>query len=46
LSAAVAKGEPSAQLKSMAAALEKDSGKAKNPADADRMKALAAILKK
>src|SRR5689334_11882990 len=46
LSAAMAKGEPSAQLKSMASALEKDAGKAKNPADAERMKALAAILKK
>jgi hypothetical protein len=35
----------SAQLKTMAASLEKDAGKAKTPADADRMRALAAIIK-
>jgi hypothetical protein len=33
------------ELKTMAASLEKDAGKAKTPADADRMHALAAIFK-
>ncbi len=35
----------SAHLKTMAASLEKDAVKAKTPADADRMRALAAIIK-
>jgi hypothetical protein len=48
----IEKGEPaasdrkeSAQLKSMAAGLDKEAAKAKIAADADRMRALAAILK-
>ena len=35
----------SAQLKTMAASLEKDAATAKTPADAERMRALAAIIK-
>jgi len=34
------------QLRSMGASLEKDASGAKTPADADRMRLLAAILKK
>jgi len=34
-----------AQLKTMAASLEKDAGSAKSPADAERMRALAGIMK-
>jgi hypothetical protein len=45
LNAAIAADKP-AQLKSLAASLEKDAAKAKTPADASRMKALAAILNK
>jgi hypothetical protein len=49
MNAAIAKAEASpkdaAPLKAMAASLEKDASKAKTPADADRMHALAAILK-
>jgi hypothetical protein len=51
LNAAIAKAEEShqskdlAQLTSMAASLDKDARGAKNPADAERMRALSAILK-
>jgi hypothetical protein len=49
INAAIAKAEAMPgdhkELRTMAASLEKDAGKAKNPADADRMKALAAIFK-
>jgi hypothetical protein len=52
LNAALEKGEPaqaggkeSAELKSMAQALEKDAVRTKNAVDSERMKALAAILK-
>ena len=49
LNAAIAKVEAShkggAQLKTMAASLDKEASAAKTPADADRMHALAAILK-
>ena len=52
LNAAIAKVEASrsdrkavAQLKTMAAGLDKDAGAAKTPADAERMRALAAIMK-
>jgi hypothetical protein len=47
LSAAIDKAESRkdvAPLKTMAASLEKDAGSAKTPADADRMRALAAIF--
>jgi hypothetical protein len=51
LTAAIAKAEASpsdrkeaAQLKAMAATLDKDAGAAKIPADAERMRALAAII--
>jgi hypothetical protein len=47
LSAAIDKAESRkdvAPLKTLAASLEKDAGGAKTPADADRMRALAAIL--
>ena len=51
LTAAIAKAEASpsdrkeaAQLKAMAATLDKDAGVAKIPADAERMRALAAII--
>ena len=52
LNAAIAKVEASrsdrkavAQLKTMAAGLDKDAGAAKTPADAERMRSLAAIMK-
>jgi hypothetical protein len=52
LEEAIAKGEPtssdrksSVQFKSMAETLEKEAPKAKSPADAERIHALAAILK-
>jgi hypothetical protein len=52
LNAAIDKAEAShydrkevAQLKTMAASLDKDAGSAKTPADADRMRALAEIMK-
>jgi hypothetical protein len=49
INAAIAKAEAMPgdhkELRTMAASLEKDAGKAKTPADADRMKALAAIFK-
>jgi hypothetical protein len=52
INAAIAKAEASnsgrseaAQLKTMAASLEKDAATAKTPADAERMRALAAIFK-
>jgi hypothetical protein len=49
INAAIANAEASpkeaAPLKAMAASLDKDAGKAKTPADAERMRALAAILK-
>lgn len=46
LRAAIDQVSPSpAQLKTMAAALDKDANSAKAPADANRMRALAAILK-
>jgi hypothetical protein len=52
LNATIAKVEASrsdrksaAQLKTMAAALDKDAGAAKTPADAERLRALAAIMK-
>ncbi len=49
MNAAISKAEASpkdaAPLKAMAAGLEKDASKAKTPADADRMHALAVILK-
>jgi hypothetical protein len=44
ISAAMDKKE-AAQLKTLAASLEKDAGAAKTPADANRMRALAEILK-
>jgi hypothetical protein len=34
-----------AQLKTLAASLEKDAGTAKTPADAERMRAVAEIMK-
>jgi hypothetical protein len=43
--ASAAGGKEAAQLKTMAASLEKDAAGAKLPADAERMRALAAILK-
>jgi hypothetical protein len=53
LNAAITKADQSpsdrkdaAQLKTLATGLEKDSGSAKTQADAERMKALAAIMKK
>jgi hypothetical protein len=53
LNATIAKAEASpsdrkgvAQLRSMAANLDKDAATAKTPADAERMRALAAIMKK
>jgi hypothetical protein len=42
---AASNAKDSAALKTMGAAFEKDAAKAKTPADADRLKALAAILK-
>jgi hypothetical protein len=52
LNAAIAKAEEShsqpkevAQLKTMAASLDKDANSAKTPADAERMRALAGIMK-
>jgi hypothetical protein len=47
IKAAIAKAEAkeAAPLKSLAAGLDKDASKAKTPADGDRMRALAAILK-
>jgi hypothetical protein len=52
LNSAIARAEASpsdhkesSQFKTMAAALDKDAAKAKTPADAERMRALAAILK-
>ena len=48
LNAAIAKAESSkesAQLKTLAASLDKDAGTAKSPADASRMRALAGIFK-
>jgi hypothetical protein len=49
LNAAIAKAEASKskpkELRTMAARLDKDAATAKNPADANRMKALAAIIK-
>ena len=52
MSAAIVKAEEShsgrkevAQLKAMATALDKDAAAAKTPADADRMRSLAAIMK-
>ena len=50
MSAAIAKAEASrsrkdaAHLKTLAASLDKDAASAKTPADAQRMRALAAIL--
>ncbi len=38
-------GKEVAQLKTMAASLDKDAGSAKTPADAERMRALAGIMK-
>jgi hypothetical protein len=38
-------GKDAAQLKTMAASLDKDAGSAKNPADAERMRAVAGIMK-
>jgi hypothetical protein len=49
MNAAIAKAEASRtgskELKGMAAALDKDAASAKTPADSDRMRALAAIMK-
>jgi len=47
LNAAIDKAErkEAVQLKSLAASLDKDAGSAKTPADADRMRALADIMK-
>jgi hypothetical protein len=52
INAAIDKAETShyqskevAQLKSMAAALDKDAGSAKNPADAERMRQVASIMR-
>jgi hypothetical protein len=49
MNAAIAKTEASPsdrkELKALSAGLEKDAAKAKTPADADRMRALAAIMK-
>ena len=45
LNAAIAKNDAS-QLKSLSASLDKDAKSAKNPADAERLRALAEIFKR
>ena len=45
LNAAIVDGKGSGDLMAMAASLDKDAAEAKTPADADRMRALAAIMK-